>query len=79
VEDSGRAKALWPVLGRPGAVLVDGEIVGTWRPRKSGAKFTVAVELWTAETAKRRRDVADQAEQLAAFRQVQLTGVDFST
>lgn len=28
IEDPARAKALWPVFGRPGAVLVDGEITG---------------------------------------------------
>src|SRR4051794_4349418 len=33
VADPASAKSLWPVLGRPGAVLVDGEVAGTWRPR----------------------------------------------
>ena len=27
VPDAARAKALWPVLGRPGAVLVDGDLI----------------------------------------------------
>ncbi|MCW3845124.1 winged helix DNA-binding domain-containing protein, partial [Micromonospora yasonensis] len=35
VPDPAHARELWPVLGRPGAVLVDGDLVGTWRPRKS--------------------------------------------
>lgn len=42
VPDAAHAKALWPVLGRPGAVLVGSEIVGLWRPRKAGKTFTVA-------------------------------------
>ena len=46
VPDRAHAKELWPVLGRPGGVLVDGEIVGTWRARKAGAALTVSVELW---------------------------------
>ncbi|HEX2072713.1 MAG TPA: winged helix DNA-binding domain-containing protein [Geodermatophilus sp.] len=78
VERPEQAKALWPVLGRPGGVLVDGEVVGTWRPRKSGAALGVAVELWTAETPELRAAIAEQAERLAAFRQVRLKGVDIA-
>lgn len=29
---------LWRMLGRPGAVVADGEILGTWRPRASGPR-----------------------------------------
>ena len=73
VDDPGRAKALWPVLGRPGAVLHDGEIAGLWRPRKSGSRFRVEVELWRALPV---AAVEEQAERLAAFRGIALTGVD---
>jgi hypothetical protein len=75
VPDTSRHKSLWPVLGRPGAVLVDGEVAGTWRPRKSGSKLRVAVESWQALPVKA---VEEQAERLAAFRDVTLTGVDVS-
>ena len=79
VADPARAKALWPVLGRPGAVLLDGEIAGLWRPRKSGKTFNVNVELWRKATPAVRKAVSGQAERLAAFRQVPLTGVDYAT
>jgi len=78
VPDSARAKQLWPVLGRPGAVLVDGELVGAWRPRKSGNSFNVAVEPWRKLPAAMREGIADQAERLAAYRGVALSGVDFN-
>ena len=78
VPDAAHAKALWPVLGRPGGVLADGEIIGAWRPRKAGGALTVAVELWEAATAVRRRAITEQAERLAAFRQARLTSVDFA-
>jgi hypothetical protein len=73
-----RAKAMWPVLGRPGAVLHDGDIVGAWRPRKSGSKLAVAVELWEPAPATLRESVTAQAERLAAHRGARLTGVEFA-
>jgi Winged helix DNA-binding domain len=76
VDDPARAKALWPVLGRPGAVLVDGDVIGTWRPRTSGTKLRLHMHLWVAASATVRREIADQAERLAAYRQVRLAGID---
>ncbi|WP_444951494.1 winged helix DNA-binding domain-containing protein [Micromonospora ureilytica] len=75
--DAAHAKELWPVLGRPGAVLVDGELVGTWRPRKSGRTFTVAVHPWHRLSNATRKAITAQAEHLAAHRSVPLSGVDF--
>jgi Winged helix DNA-binding domain len=77
VNDAARAKALWPVLGRPGALLADGEIAGMWRPRKSGKSFKVLVELWAKPSPALRKAVGAQAELLAAHRHVALSGVDF--
>lgn len=75
VDDPAHAKALWPVLGRPGAVLVDGEIAGMWRPRKSGKRLRLEVTAWGALS---RPDVEEQAERLAAHRHVELSAVDWS-
>lgn len=36
IAEPARQKDLWRVLGRPGAVTRDGEIIGSWRPRSSG-------------------------------------------
>ncbi|WNV75791.1 DNA glycosylase AlkZ-like family protein [Geodermatophilus sp. DSM 44513] len=69
VADPARAKTLWPVLGRPGAVLADGDVAGTWRPRKAGASLVVAVELWAPVA---REQVVTAAERLAASRGVAL-------
>ena len=54
VHDPARRKALWPVLGRPGAVVADGEILGLWRPKTSGKTFTVRLEPWAAPYGCRR-------------------------
>lgn len=73
VEDPVRAKDLWRTLGRPGGVLVDGEIAGTWRARRSGGSVGVTVSLWTEAPA---AAIAEQAERLAAFRGVRLSSLE---
>ena len=76
VGDPAHAKALWPTIGRPGAVLDRGELVGTWRPRKSGSALTVTVDLWSSPTGALSRRITEQADRLAAFRGVRLKAVD---
>jgi hypothetical protein len=73
VSDADRAKDLWRTLGRPGGVLSDGEIAGTWRARKAGGSLTVSVALWAPVD---RGRLAAQAEQLAAFRGLSLASMD---
>jgi hypothetical protein len=75
VDEPARAKALWPALGRPGAVLAEGEVAGTWRPRKAGSSLTVTVELWRPVP---REAVTAAAERLAAFRGIALKAVQVS-
>jgi hypothetical protein len=75
VPDPAQAKDLWRTLGRPGGVLVDGDLAGTWRARKAGEALTVSVDLW----ARIGRDaLAEQAERLAAFRGLRLAALDVS-
>jgi hypothetical protein len=76
VADADHRKALWPTIGRPGAVLVDGEIVGTWRPRQTKGSLRVQLGLWQTVPRTRRREIDEQAERLAAHRSVVLAGVD---
>ncbi|MGY1750221.1 DNA glycosylase AlkZ-like family protein [Modestobacter sp. SYSU DS0511] len=76
VPDRARAKELWPVLGRPGAVLVDGEVAGVWRPRSSGRRLTVRVQPWQALPPAVRRRLAEESERLAACRGLALDALD---
>lgn len=88
VDDPARAKALWPTLGRPGAVLRDGEVAGLWRPRKAGRRLGLKVELWTASTAALpvatlrtatlRADIEEQADRLAAYREIELGQIEYA-
>ena len=75
VPDPARRKALWPVLGRPGAVLADGEVIGLWRPKTSGRAFTVRLEPWATLTRARRAAIDAEAERLATFRGLRLAAV----
>lgn len=74
VPDAAARKDLWRVLGRPGAVLVDGELVGSWRGSSKGGKLRLAVTLWSRK--RRPAGLAEQAERLAAFRGLEFAGFD---
>ncbi len=72
-------KLLWPVLGRPGALFVDGEVAGTWRPKTSGKKLTLTVEafaplpppVWTAIEAEAERVAATRGAADVAVKPVE--------
>lgn len=70
VPDASRHKALWPTIGRPGAVLVDGDVVGTWRPRTKGGSLGLELDPWSRWSKATRQAVAEQHRLLAAFRGV---------
>lgn len=66
VPDEAARKDLWRTLGRPGGILVDGEVVGSWRPRSKGKRLQVAVTTWDGGAVP--PGLEEQAERLAAFR-----------
>lgn len=72
VPDPQLRKQLWPVLGRPGAVVAGGEVVGTWRPRASSGRLKLAVRLRSEVTSAR---LSEQAERLAAHRGLHFAGL----
>ena len=78
VPDTTRHKTLWPTIGRPGAVLVGTEVVGTWRPKAAGPRLTITVDAWDRVARADRALVEEQAERLAAHRGVTLTQVTWT-
>ena len=78
VPERDRHQALWPTIGRPGAVLVGVDVVGTWRPRAAGKRLTVTVEVWERVAPADRTRVEEEAERLAGHRGVTLTEVVWS-
>ncbi|MDT4930456.1 MAG: hypothetical protein QOF92_3323 [Pseudonocardiales bacterium] len=68
VPDKAVQKTLWPVLGRPGALCVEGEIAGTWRTKSSGRKLTITVEAFGPLPASVWKQVDAEAERIAEVR-----------
>ncbi|MGI8311316.1 winged helix DNA-binding domain-containing protein [Saccharopolyspora hattusasensis] len=79
VPDPEHRKALWRAVSSPGALLVDGEIVGTWRAKKAGSKLQVDVLGFHSLTGATRTEVDAEAEQLAATRDAKSTVVAFDS
>ncbi|MDT4926111.1 MAG: hypothetical protein QOG01_3824 [Pseudonocardiales bacterium] len=75
VPDKAVQKTLWPVLGRPGALFVDGEIAGTWRTKAAGKKLTITVEAFGPLPRSAWEQVAAEAERVAQVRGVNAVNV----
>jgi hypothetical protein len=76
VPDKSKHKQLWPILGRPGAVLSGTEIVGTWRPRAAGSAFTLRLSLWNKISKAVRARIEAEAERLASHRGLSLSSIE---
>ncbi len=61
-------KTLWPVLGRPGALFVDGEVAGTWRTKASGDKLTITVDTFGPLRPSVWKQVDAEADRVAEVR-----------
>jgi hypothetical protein len=68
-------KDLYRVIGNPGALLADGEIVASWRPRASGKRLTIEVAPVAELEPDVRARLDDEAERVAAARGLTLAGL----
>jgi hypothetical protein len=68
VPDGTAARQVWRAIGAPGVLLVDGEVLGTWRQRLSGRRLDLDVRLFGRLAAARRTELNRQAERVAAVR-----------
>lgn len=78
VPDRARQKKLWAPLGAPGALLVNGEIAGTWRAKAAGKKLTVTVTPFAPLPAGVRAAVEEEAQVVAAARGAASAQVELS-
>lgn len=77
VPDKTRHKAIWRILGNPGALLIDGEIAGTWRVKATGGRFTLTIGAFETPARERRGEIDAEAERLAAVRGQKLAGITY--
>jgi Winged helix DNA-binding domain len=69
VPDKDRQAALWRMISTPGALLVDGEIAGTWRSRKAGrTRLEITVTPFEPLPSGVHADLDEQAGRVAAAR-----------
>ncbi len=68
IVDRAHQRLVWTAVGPPGAVLVDGEIAGTWRPRTHGGSLTLTVTTFGPLASRQRRPLEDEAEAVATLR-----------
>lgn len=68
VPDKAKQAAVWRPLGNPGALLVDGDIAGTWRAKLSGKRLTLTVTPFAPLPARARKALTAEAETVAAAR-----------
>lgn len=69
VPDAAHRKAVWKILGNPGAVLVDGEVAGIWRAKRAGAaRLDVTVSPFVTLSRGTRSAIEAEAQRLAPLR-----------
>ncbi|GAA3242584.1 DNA glycosylase AlkZ-like family protein [Dactylosporangium siamense] len=66
--DKTREKEVWRILGNPGALLLDGDLAGTWRAKTAGKRLAVTVTPWAELPARGRAAIEAEAQWLAAAR-----------
>jgi hypothetical protein len=76
--DKKRHPRLWRHVGNPGALLIDGQLVATWRPQKTGKRLRLTVETLARIQKKAHSDIEAEAEALAAFRECDSVEVQYA-
>ena len=77
ISDVSRHKMVWRSAGNPGVVLVDGRVVGAWRPQKKGNKLLLAVMPFSRLDAAAREEIEEEAVAMAPFREANTVEVRF--
>jgi hypothetical protein len=68
VPDPSRRRAVWRSLGAPGTLVVDGEIVATWRSQKKGTVLRVQISYFDRPVAKAAALIERETHLLAELR-----------
>lgn len=69
---------IWRVLGNPGVILADGQVVGLWRPQTKSKRLTLTVEMLVPISHQTRAEIEAEAMLLAPYRGCASTAVTFA-
>ncbi|HXT37296.1 MAG TPA: winged helix DNA-binding domain-containing protein [Chloroflexota bacterium] len=69
---------IWRVLGNPGVVLADGQVVGLWRPQKKGKCLALTVEALAPISWETRAQIEAEAALLAPYRGCAFAAITFA-
>ena len=75
IPDPAKRKVVWPSLGAPGTLVVDGEIIATWRSQKKGTVLHVQISSFDRPIAEAAALIEQEAQLLAALRGCQTADV----
>ncbi|MET0236293.1 MAG: crosslink repair DNA glycosylase YcaQ family protein [Kibdelosporangium sp.] len=79
VPDKADHKTMWPMIGQPGAVLVDGDVAGVWRTKASGRrKLEIRITEFAPIGPDARTALADVAGRVAAIRGIEQARLVFT-
>jgi hypothetical protein len=77
IVDARYHQTIWKPVGEPGTVLMDGTIIGTWRPRKRGRNLTITVRSFHPLSSPARDALTNEAERVGPLRGAASVGVEF--
>lgn len=72
-------REVWKKVGDPGTVMIDGAIVGIWRPRKNGRRLSITVATFEALSDRDQQRVQAEVEQIAPLRGASTAVTEFET
>lgn len=78
IVDKEHHRDVWKPVGDPGAVLVDGEVVGIWRPRKSGQSLNVTIQTFNSPSIQLKESLSSEAERVGPLRGASSVKVSFT-
>jgi hypothetical protein len=69
---------MWPVIGQPGAAIVDGDVAGIWRTKASGRKkLEIKITEFGPVDPGARAVIQQEAARIGALRGIAETHVVF--
>ena len=71
-------RLLWRASGNPGVVLLDGQAVALWRPRKQGRHFGLTIEWFRDMPPSGRDQIPAEAVTLAPFKDCTAVEIAFA-